>query len=137
MLWKEQRKGGNMHKNFLFLDDLRVPGDVVWINIPSVNWAIVRSFDEAVSWVKENGFPNFVSFDHDLGWEKFDTNENGIIVVTELDLEKSGYDFAKWLIEYDLDTGSMPADFDFIVHSMNPVGSQNITSVLRNYLNQK
>jgi hypothetical protein len=111
-----------------------MPGDITWLTIPITEWAIVRSFDEAVQWVKDNGFPKFISFDHDLGWEKFDTNENGIIVVTEPDIEKSGYDFAKWLIEYDLDTNLMPDDFAFTVHSMNPVGAANISRILNSYL---
>lgn len=126
-----------MQTTHLFLDDLRVPGDVTWVKIPSVEWHIVRSYDEAVLWVKNYGIPNFISFDHDLGWEKLDTNENGIIVVTDPDKEKSGYDFAKWLVEYDLYTGHMPSDFAFTVHSMNPVGAKNITGYLNSYLAQK
>lgn len=122
---------------YLFLDDLRMPGDVTWVKIPSADWNIVRSFDEAVAWVKENGFPNFVSFDHDLGWEKFDTNENGIIIVTETDVEKSGYDFAKWLVEYDMDTATMPDDFLYTVHSMNPIGAKNIAKYLDAYCDGK
>jgi hypothetical protein len=56
----------------LFLDDERFPiGD---------NWEIVRSYEEAVEFVLNNGLPRFVSFDHDLG------------------TEKTGYDFAKWLL---------------------------------------
>ena len=122
---------------YLFLDDLRQPGDVTWVSIPSVKWAVVRSCDEAIQWVKDNGFPEFITFDHDLGWEKFDTNENGIIVVTELDVEKSGYDFAKWLVEYDLDTGKMPPNFKFTVHSMNPIGAEKIQNLLDGYIRQR
>ncbi len=126
-----------MNKKFLFLDDIRHPRDVMWIKIPSATWDIVRSCDEAIQWVKDKGFPNVISFDHDLGWEKFDTNEHGIIIVTEPDVEKSGYDFAKWLVEYDLDTNLMPADFTFTVHSMNPVGTEKIQKLLDGYIKQK
>lgn len=126
-----------MYNTHLFLDDLRQPGDVTWVNIPSVEWAIVRSCDEAVDWVKENGFPKFISFDHDLGWEKFDTNKNGIIIVTEHDIEKTGYDFALFLVDYDLDTGMMPFDFKFTVHSMNPIGAAKIQALLNGYIRQR
>lgn len=122
---------------YLFIDDERVPSDVTWVNIArTTEWAIVRSCDAAVDWVLENGFPDVISFDHDLGYEAFDTNENGIIIVTDATETKSGYDFAKWLVEYDMETGLMPDDFSFTVHSMNPIGAKNIQSYLDNYINQ-
>ena len=52
---------------YLFLDDERIPSDVTWLNIAVVEWNIVRSFADAVAWVEANGFPDVVSFDHDLG----------------------------------------------------------------------
>jgi hypothetical protein len=122
----------------LFLDDIRVPGDVTWINIDPGPWAIVRSCDEAIDWVKTHGFPEIVSFDHDLGYEEWDTDgTTGIVIVTSAVEEKSGLDFAKWLISRDLDTASMPADFRFTVHSMNPIGTANITKLLENYISFK
>ena len=123
--------------SYLFLDDLRVPGDVTWIDIGPGPWNIVRSYDEAVTWVLENGFPEVISFDHDLGYEEFDTTESGMIVVTNATEEKSGYDFAKWLVEHDMDTDTMPASFNFMVHSKNPEGAKNILYLLNNYLRFK
>lgn len=81
---------------------------------------MVRSFEEAVQFVRENGVPKFISFDHDLGEGK------------------SGYDFAKWLVQGDLH-GSLeiPKDFSYEVHSQNPVGAKNIDSLLSNYLRFK
>jgi hypothetical protein len=112
--------------NYLFLDDERVPSDVTWVNIArGVPWEIVRSFNEAVAWVRRHGFPDVISFDHDLSFEHYGGDYTK---------EKTGYDFAKWLIEYDLDTNTMPEDFSFTVHSMNPVGSRNIKNLLDNYL---
>lgn len=125
----------------LFLDDERKPSDVTWIDIGSGPWEIVRSYDEAVAWVQQNGFPDVISFDHDLGYEKFDTNENGIIVVTDSRPAPSGFDFAKWLIEYDMDLSpgfdGFPEDFKFTVHSMNPVGAKNIRGLLDSYFAQR
>lgn len=115
---------------YLFLDDERMPADVTWALIGGVGpwgaeWNIVRSMDEASQWVKDNGFPNVISFDHDLGLMHYAHDYSD---------GKTGYDFAKWLIEYDMDTNTMPADFSFTVHSKNPIGSENIRTVLSNYL---
>jgi len=115
---------------YLFLDDERMPGDVTWLLIGGVGswgaqWHIVRSVNEAIAWVKENGFPNVISFDHDLALEHYDGDYSG---------QNTGFDFAKWLVEYDLDTQSMPENFSYTVHSKNPTGSENIHGLLDGYL---
>ena len=115
---------------YLFLDDERKPEDVTWallsgIGYQAVDWEIVRSYDEAVAWVTENGFPGIISFDHDLGLMHYAMDYSD---------GKTGYDFAKWLIDYDMDTGSMPDNFSYTVHSKNPVGAINIRTLLENYL---
>jgi hypothetical protein len=117
----------------LFLDDERMPRDVTWILIGDVgswgaDWHIVRSLHEAKEWVLKNGFPDVISFDHDLGEAHYEGN---------YDDGKTGYDFAKWLVEHDLNTGSMPPKFKYTIHSMNPVGAENIQSLLESYLRQK
>ncbi len=99
----------------LYLDDIRTPKDDDFI--------IVRSFQEAIKFVQENGIPNYISFDHDLGCD--DLNN----------IYPSGYDFAKWLIEMNLDNlYKFPEDFKFNVHSANPIGKANIEGILNNYL---
>jgi hypothetical protein len=113
---------------YLFLDDERMPGDVTWISIPSAKWEIVRSLDEAVEWVKKNGFPDAISFDHDLGLMHYAEDYSD---------EKTGFHFAKWLVEYDMDTNSMPAHFRYTVHSKNPVGAKNIKELLDRYIRFK
>jgi len=47
----------------------------------------------------------------------------------------SGYDIAKWLVEMDI-AGKylIPEDFEFNVHSANPIGKENIETYLNNYL---
>jgi hypothetical protein len=96
----------------LYLDDLRTP--------QSAGWVVVRSYDEAVTYVQTHGFPQAVSFDHDLG-----------------DAVPTGMDFARWLVEQDLDSNSMPDSFEFNVHSANPVGRDNINGLLTNYIKHK
>ena len=46
-----------------------------------------------------------------------------------------GYDIAKWLLEMDI-TGKylIPDDFEFNVHSANPIGKENIEIYWNNYL---
>lgn len=95
----------------MFLDDIRDPPN------DGGDWVIVRSYDDAVGVVQERGFPSLVSFDHDLG-----------------DQVPSGKDFANWLVELDMNTGAMPDDFEFRVHSANPVGAANIRGLLESYL---
>ena len=53
--------------------------------------------------------PAFISFDHDLG--------DGA----------NGANFATWLINYMIDEGlKFPKNFDYFVHSQNPIGAANI-----------
>jgi hypothetical protein len=97
----------------LYLDDIRVPKD-------GKPWTIARTVEEAKSLVRSQGCPSFISFDHDI------------------DETASGYDFAKWLVDQDLDgVINIPLDFDFFVHSANPVGAKNIEGILRKYLEVK
>ena len=65
------------------------------------------------------GYPDTVSFDHDLG------------------TEDTGFDFAHFLVDLDLDNGTMPDTFTYTVHSANPVGVENITGLLDGYLRWK
>lgn len=92
----------------LFLDDERFPiGN---------EWVIARSFDDAVWCVTAYGLPGKISFDHDLG------------------PGKTGYDFAKWLCEYIMDTDADIQNFQFTIHSQNPVGAVNIQSYMENFI---
>ncbi len=96
----------------MFIDDLR---DVEKY-YPGEDFVVVRTYQEAVSYVEQHGLPSFVSFDHDLG----DTeNEN----------EETGYTFAKYLVDYMIDNET-PELFEYNVHSANPVGAANIAGVL-------
>ncbi|MEI8205105.1 MAG: cyclic-phosphate processing receiver domain-containing protein [Bacteroidota bacterium] len=106
---------------FLFLDDCRIPSDSAKYmrqrNIDSSiylkNWIIVRSYNEFVEWIEQNGLPDVISFDHDLG------------------NDLSGMDCAKWLINYCLDNcKSLPL---YAVHSANPPGAANIEGLFKSF----
>ena len=99
----------------IYLDDIRTPKEEFDF--------VARSYDEAVAIIKRHGVPSFISFDHDLG-----VDESGVLL-------HSGFDLAKWLVENDLDgVYKFPKDFSFKVHSQNPVGKENIISLLDSYL---
>ena len=119
----------------LFLDDIRNPKDVFkYIPDPIFlddDWDVVRSYDEFVAYIKNNKIPPIISFDHDLGVEHyFFTSEKERIPYHEFN-EKTGYDCAKWLVEYCLDNNI--ACPDFFSHSMNPVGRKNINGLLNGF----
>ena len=135
--WKKE-----MQESYnLYLDDLREPsqsfkktGDSRYNDL---KWKIVRCYSEFVETIALNGIPNIVSFDHDLGEEHinyyFDNGgrENPPDPLKGLFTEKTGYDCAKWLVEYCSENGlPMP---EYLIHSANPVGSQNIRFILENY----
>jgi CheY-like chemotaxis protein len=114
---------------YLFLDDMRIPRLVFWANIDrDAPWEIVRSYQQAVDWVQKNGFPDVISFDHDLEDNHYDGDFSD---------GRTGYDFCKWLVEYDTNTKTMPDDFRFTIHSLNPVGAENIKQYLNNYISIK
>lgn len=101
--------------NKLYIDDIRNP------KLPGYN--IVRSYDDAIFYMESYGCPEFISFDHDLGDAK----------------AKTGFDIAKWMTERDMNESGqfIPGNFDFFVHSANPVGAKNIEGLLNNYLEVK
>jgi len=100
----------------LFIDDERAPN-----NFPPVGdkWVIVRTMEEAVRYIDAAGFPQFITFDHDLGED-----------------EPSGMDIAKWLIAQDQRSNGkcLSDEFTFAVHSQNSPGTANIKGLLSNYL---
>lgn len=118
----------------LFLDDYRNPEFLVhrgFINkINPDDWVTVRSSDAAKGFVNLYGTPLFIAFDHDLEDTHYDGKENH---------ERTGLTFAKWFTEWvDKNLIELPEEFDWCVHSMNPVGAQRIkdhmASWFRGYL---
>lgn len=99
----------------IFLDDERLPP-----KSSKFTWIVVRNTLRAKELIVSNAELSRISFDHDLG-------EN----------EPTGFDLAKWLVEYDLDNNILNSDFLFTVHSMNPIGSKNIRELLNSYLRYK
>lgn len=120
----------------LFLDDLRSI-QMVYPNDNLNDWVIVRDFYQFVNYINKYGLPNFISFDHDLGFEHirffFENggHENPPDPTNSEFKEKTGYDTAKWLVEYCL-KNNLPLP-NYSVHSANPIGKKNIITYLENF----
>ena len=102
----------------LFLDDLRTV-DMVYPPHQVQEFAVVRSFEEFVAYLSQNGLPEFISFDNDLGLDQHGQ------------LAPDGYACAKWLV---YESGLDLRHLKFHVHSANPVAAEQIKSLLNNYL---
>lgn len=93
----------------LWIDDIR--------NSPDDTWNIARSSTEAIEYISNNGMPNLISFDHDLG------GDDTVIFVI------------KYIIESYMDGFlEMPEMFSYRTHSANPVGVQNIIAYMNRFI---
>lgn len=130
-------------KKFLFLDDCRIPTDCadymsgIDVSIyKNEHWNIVRNYREFVEWIRTNGLPDLISFDHDLAIGHYHKNmQQGKLNYESADFEnddhKTGFHCAKFLVDYCIDNKKpLP---DFVVHSMNPVGKENIKGLLNSF----
>jgi hypothetical protein len=120
---------------YLFLDDIRQISDVrkycVLPNINDKEWIIVRSYKEFVDIITLRGVPQFVSLDHDLADIHYGHGLNNDAIPYDSYEEKTGYDAAKWLVNYCMERGIKHPPY--IVHSMNPIGKLNIESYINSY----
>lgn len=87
----------------LFLDDEREP--------VTDDWFIARTSTQAIEVVQTMGMPTFISFDHDLGGDD------------------TAIKFINWMTDEAIDDYlRFPSDFDYDIHSQNPIGAGNIRS---------
>lgn len=111
----------------LWLDDIRNPLENNWLVFSPIeqpfNVVWVKKYHEFVSWIEENGLPDAICFDHDL---------SDIHIKKSTYIEKTGYDCAKWLVDYCIDNNKeLPL---YNIQSANPVGKKNIDDLLKNYI---
>jgi hypothetical protein len=119
----------------VFLDDERSPIQVIsWMKrrvgatvrlYTEDDWYIVRDYNEFVDYVSKNiNSIDVVSFDYDLADMHYDPKTWSQSFVYK---EKTGHDCAKWMKEhYESLFKPLPK---ILIHSMNPVGSENIRNV--------
>lgn len=130
----------------LFLDDDRNPKECLsymHTRIGHLNpiyyeggWLIVRNYPEFVKAIDRfKGEITHVSFDHDLAYGHYHQNmQEGIIDYESddfksSDFNKTGFHAAKYLKDiYERNKIDLPVMF---VHSMNPVGTENIINVFK------
>lgn len=106
-------------RDMMGLNSYRDPAHSRLLSTLPNEWMVARTYAEALSIVKDMGFPDFVSFDNDLAEEK------------------EGRHFAQYLIDYDMDYGGMPDHFEWEAHTANRVAREHINGLLNNYLEFK
>ena len=132
-------------KTLLWLDDIRDPkgyetdgntwaGAFSPIQAPfQLVW--VKSYKEFTDWIMVNGLPNAICFDHDLGMDVAITaRKDGMSKRKSRklkQLELTGYDCAKWLVDYCMDNDKKLPLWN--IQSANPVGKANIDGLLTNF----
>ncbi len=116
----------------LFLDDVRLPNHVTWVDLPpNQHYSVVRNYQEFVDLITLRGIPKFVTYDHDLSDDHYGHGLRGDNIPYDQYAEKTGYDCAKWLVDYCMKKGVKHPPY--MVHSMNPVGKQNIINYVESY----
>lgn len=129
----------------LFLDDYRIPMDCVSYmhrHIGARNpdylesWIVVRDYESFCRNIMKSGVPDLISFDHDLADGHYHQNmQEGVLNYNTEDFDndkyKTGFHCAKWLVEYCIENNcKIP---DYYVHSMNPIGAENIKNYLEHF----
>ena len=109
----------------LFIDDERMPLDVTWGSVQEQaayrdnEWFIARNWEDALNLIRSFGIPSLISFDHDLGE---DSKYNGYQILQKI---------AAMILDGEY---KLPHGFQFMVHSKNPVGAENIRSFMNNFI---
>ena len=123
-------------KRLLWLDDMEIrnPNKPEWLRLSPIGTNVdvywVKSYNEFVDWIYINGLPDGISFDHDLADEHY-FYSIGMDITYSKFKEKTGYDAAKWLVNYCIDNN---AELPICgVHSFNNVGAENIKMLLKNF----
>ena len=127
---------------YLFLDDVRDPKHCAAYmrrREPTIldiyahaKWDVVRDYAQFVDYIKTNGLPDLISFDHDLSddhyheamYKSVDEYEKAISGSSA----QTGNDCAVFLVNYCMERNQkMPY---CAIHSMNPVGCERIAWTL-------
>jgi hypothetical protein len=127
------------NKRKVYLDDIRSPEQSHYYTLKKIyldkDWIVVRSYDEFVKDIEENGVCDTYSFDHDLAAAHYDPDLYGSETYNEIYdnfEEKTGYHCAKYLINHCIDSG-IDVPQNIYIHSMNPDGGLNIESEFKTY----
>ncbi len=127
-------------KTLLWLDDYRNPLENNWlvfspIEAPfTVVW--VKCYQEFTDYITENGLPDAICFDHDLGKDVAIANIKSGMSKRQAkryrrDSTKTGKDCANWLVEYCMDNNTRLPLYN--IQSANSVGKENIDGLLKSF----
>lgn len=127
------------NEKYLFIDDKRLPSDAYLDGKNSIyldfEWEIVENYNQFVEWITKNGLPKVISFDHDLApshytpyiyWNDYVASKKW--QESQFHTEPTGVGCALWLVKYCVDN-KLEIPF-WLVHSLNPVGSDKIKETL-------
>jgi hypothetical protein len=125
-------------KTALYVDSTSTPVDTIPGYKP---WVIVQNYEEFTEYIKLNGIPDYISFEHDLAVEHIsDFIKNQTIGAEAINYEqfeeKTGYDCALWLCEHIEEQREKGIDLKINavgVHSINPGGTMNILHCINEY----
>ena len=127
-------------KILLWLDDSRNPSKDDWLNFSPIGKNVevvwVKSYLEFVDYIMNIGLPTAICFDHDLGedvsryYRSTGASKKNSRKIKKL--YRSGMDCAKWLVGYCMNTKQLIPLYN--IQSANPVGKENIDSLLKNYI---
>jgi len=132
-------------RTLIFLDDLRNPSEQEWVDWLSQNSPIpapyevvwIKSFEVFSGWIKQNGIPEGVCFDFDLGSdvarEKVKRGMSKRQARKERKGTKSGFDCATFLIKYCRDNNLALPPYE--IQSANEEGKEQIDSLLKSFNN--
>ncbi len=139
-------QNGMLSAVYLFLDDIREPEHAFDYTNQKMfierQWHVVRNYNDFIAWIEKNGLPTFISFDHDLAdshytpeplWTDYEKSKEW--QDAQVHAEKTGYECAKWLVDYCLKNGLKCPEY--YCHSMNPVGKDKIVGLLRSFSNSR
>ena len=117
----------------LFLDDIRFPENVTHVKIPKVKWHIVRNYDDFKYFIDNFGIPSVISLDHDLGIKSMEEfSKNGLnYSYDRIGNEKTGLHCLEYLLNEIEGKRLKPID-QIYIHTINPIGKQNMINLLRN-----
>lgn len=114
----------NFKKTAVFLDDEREIGFIKpKLDVNKYDWIVIRNYFDFTDYIDKNlEIISLISFDHDI--DSFD----------EDDFEWTGRDAARY-VQYKCQDNQLNFP-DFLVHSMNNIGRQNILNDIKNYISK-
>lgn len=114
----------------ILLDDERDLSDIKWIAYPEhAEVIVIRTYKPFVEYINSiDSLKDLLfTFDHDI--QDFYNKP-----YSDRLYEYTGLDCAKYLIEAIMDRPELDIkDLNYVVHSMNPVGRENIISYIESY----